>query len=400
MTSLSEKFLIAMTLIFSLPYLVWRVANRDLFAPLVVVQIGSGILLGPAIAGTYFPKYYALVFSPEVLQSLSGIALWAAMIFVWIAGIELDLKRSWEHRLETGVTALLALGAPLVLGILAGALLLTHTGWAGVDSTAWQFLAAIGMACAVTALPVLIIFMEKLEILQQPMGQRLLRYASLDDIAIWIVLALILMNWELMGRQIAFLLAFAVASYFVRWVMVRLAESDRWSVALIWLVLCGLAADWSGLHSLVGAFLAGAILESHWFDQGRLNALRHNVMLFVMPVFFLSTGLRTEWTGGGIMVFAAAGLLLTASIFGKLLGMQLAGKILRWESGEGMLLGWLLQTKGLVMIVFASVLLDKHIISGDTFTALLLMAVGSTMLTMPMVIPRLERSRAIVLKAK
>ena len=60
----------------------------------------------------------------------------------------------------------------------------------------WQFVLGVGMACAVTALPILILLMEKLEILRQPIGQRILRYASLDDIAIWGVLALILMDWD------------------------------------------------------------------------------------------------------------------------------------------------------------------------------------------------------------
>ena len=63
------------------------------------------------------------------------------------------------------------------------------------------------MACAVTALPILILLMEKIEILRQPLGQRILRYASVDDVAIWGVLALILMDWDRVGRQGGFLLA-------------------------------------------------------------------------------------------------------------------------------------------------------------------------------------------------
>ena len=62
------------------------------------------------------------------------------------------------------------------------------------------------MSCAVTALPVLVLLMEKLDILRQPMGQRILRYASLDDVAIWGVLAVIMLDWERMGRQVGFLL--------------------------------------------------------------------------------------------------------------------------------------------------------------------------------------------------
>ena len=64
------------------------------------------------------------------------------------------------------------------------------------------------MDCAVTALPILILLMDKLDVLRRPLGQRILRYASLDDIAIWAVLALILMDWRRVGRQIAFLAAF------------------------------------------------------------------------------------------------------------------------------------------------------------------------------------------------
>ena len=96
------------------------------------------------------------------------------------------------------------------------------------------------------------------------------------------------------------------------------------------------------------------------------------------------------------VVFAAAALLLAASVTGKLVGIQLAGRILKWEKGEASLIGWLLQTKALIMIIFANILLDKDIITNQTFTALLLMAVGSTMLTIPMVTPKLKTLKTMV----
>ena len=76
---------------------------------------------------------------------------------------------------------------------------------------------------------------------------------------------------------------------------------------------------------------------------------------------------------------------------GKLAGVHLAGWILGWPRREATVIGWLLQTKALIMIIFANILLDKHVISPATFTALLLMALGSTVLTMPVVLPRLKR---------
>ena len=395
----TEIFLIAMAIIFTVPYLIWRLGKTDYYAPLVVVQILTGILLGPGILGKAFPEYYQFVFSAPVIQSLNGIAWWAVMLFVMIAGIELDLSKAWAHRRESSITAGLALGTPLLFGCAAALLLLNGTSWMGPKALSWQFVLGVGMACAVTALPILILLMEKLDILRQPLGQRILRYASLDDIAIWGVLALILMDWDRVGRQVVFLLAFTLVCVFFRKGMRRLQERDRWYAALIWLAVVAFGADWAGLHFMVGAFLAGAVMDSDWFDQEKMDLLRHHVLLVLMPVFFLSTGLRTNWDVGGVAVFGVAALLLVASVSGKLLGIRLAGRILNWPAGEASIIGWLLQTKALIMIIFANILLDKQIITHETFTALLLMAVSSTMLTVPMVAPQLQGLKALMSKA-
>jgi Kef-type K+ transport system membrane component KefB len=396
----TEIYLIAMAIIFTLPYLIWRLGKTDYYAPLVVVQITAGVLLGPGILGKIYPDYYSFVFNPSVITALNGVAWWGVMIFVWIAGIELDLKKAWEHRRESGITAGLALGTPLVLGSVVAIGMLGFAGWIGPKATQWQFVLGVGMACAVTALPILILLMEKLAILRQPIGQRILRYASIDDIAIWGVLALILMDWERVGKQAAFLAAFSVCSYLLRRLMRWLPEKDRWYAGLMWLIVCSLGADWSGLHFMVGAFIAGAVLDTEWFNQEHMDMLRHNVLLVLMPVFFLSTGLRTNWTLGGQAVFIAAAVLLGASVVGKLAGVHLAGKILKWAPGEASIIGWLLQTKALIMIIFVNILLDKAIITSETFTALLLMAIASTMLTVPLVAPKLQRMKEIVFRSK
>lgn len=392
----TELYLIAMAIIFCVPYLIWRLGRTDYFAPLVVVQIITGILLGPGVLGAVYPDYYSFIFTADVVQSLNGLAWWAVMLFVWLAGIELDLGEAWKHRRESGITAGLALGTPLVFGAIVAVGMLGFDGWIGDRGQGWQFILGVGMSCAVTALPILILFMEKMEILRQPIGQRILRYASLDDVAIWGVLALVLMDWERIGRQGTFLALFAVACVGFRKLMLRLSERDRWYVALVWLALVSFGADWSGLHYMVGAFLAGMVMDHHWFEQKKLDTLRHNVLLVMMPVFFLSTGLRTSWSMGGWMVFVAAAALFAAQLAGKLAGVQLAGRILRWTPGEASIIGWLLQTKALIMIIFANVLLDKQIITSATFTALLLMAVASTMVTIPMVSPKLQRMRELI----
>jgi Kef-type K+ transport system membrane component KefB len=400
--STTEIFLIAMLIIFSLPYLIWRIGRTDYYAPLVVVQIMAGIFLGPGILGAIYPEYYKFVFSPPVVQSLNGIAWWAVMLFVMIAGVELDLKKTWEHKREGAITAGLALCTPLLFGCVAATGLiagpLADAGWMGPKAVTWQFILGIGMSCAVTALPILILLMEKLDILRQPIGQRILRYASLDDIAIWGVLAIILLDWTRVGRQLGFFVVFTVVTFAYRQLMMRLEEQDRWYVALIWLVVCSFAADWAGLHYMVGAFLAGAVMDAAWFNQEKMDLMRHHVLLVIMPVFFLSTGLKTNWAVGGTLVFVAAAILLLASVVGKLAGIHIAGKILGWEKGEASIIGWLLQTKALIMIIFVNILLDKGIITSETFTALLLMAVASTMMTTPVVYPKLQRLKSLIFK--
>jgi Kef-type K+ transport system membrane component KefB len=399
MMNTTEIFLIAMTLIFSVPYLIWRLGNTDYWAPLVVVQIITGIVLGPGVLGAIFPDYYRFVFNPQVIGALNGIAWWAVMVFVMIAGVELDLKKMWEYRRESGITASLALGVPMVFGSAAAVFLLWYSSaWMGPKAQGWQFVLGVGMSCAVTALPILILLMEKLDILRQPIGQRILRYASLDDVAIWGVLALILLDWDRVGRQLMFLFGFAIASYLFRRLMRKIPERDRWYAAFIWLSACSYFADWSGLHFMVGAFLAGMVMDGAWFDQDDMDKLRHFVLMMLMPVFFLSTGLRTNWQLGGVAVFGAGLLFLVVSVGGKMAGIHAAGKILKWEQGEASIMGWLLQTKGLIMIIFANVLLDKNIIANQTFTALLVMAVLSTMLTVPVVAPKLQKMKQLIFR--
>jgi Kef-type K+ transport system membrane component KefB len=391
--STNEIFLLAMLLVFVAPYLIWRLGRTDYFAPLVIVQIVTGLILGPGVLGAVFPEYHKFVFNPDVVKTLGGIAQWGVMLFVMLAGIELDLKKVWQFKRESITTAGLSLGMPLLFGCAAALLLVKYPGWMGPKAATWQFTLGTGMACAVTALPILVLLMEKLDILRQPMGQRILRYASLDDVAIWGVLALIMLDWERVGRQLGFLLAFTVLTFVFRRLMAALANSDRLFVAMIWLIACGFGADWSGLHFMVGAFLAGVVMDAEWFERDQLDGLFKNVLLVLMPVFFLSTGLRTKWDLGGYSVFFVAGLLMVASVGGKLAGAHIAGRLLGWKRGEASIIGWLLQSKGLIEIIFANILLDKGIITSDTFTALLLMAVGSTMLTVPVVNPKLNRAQ-------
>ena len=152
---------------------------------MVVVQIIAGISLGPSVLGAAFPGYYAFVFTAPVIHSHNGLAWWAVMVFVMAAGTELDLGRALAHRRASSIAASLTLGTPLLFGCAAALGMLLFAGWMGSGAQPGQFVVGVGMACTVTALPSLILLMERLDVLRHPLGQRVLRYASLDDIAIW-----------------------------------------------------------------------------------------------------------------------------------------------------------------------------------------------------------------------
>ena len=68
-----QLFLVAIGIIFTVPYLVWRLGRTEYYAPLVVVQIISGIVLGPGVLGRFFPGYYATVFGPRLEEHTSEL---------------------------------------------------------------------------------------------------------------------------------------------------------------------------------------------------------------------------------------------------------------------------------------------------------------------------------------
>jgi Kef-type K+ transport system membrane component KefB len=154
---------------------------------------------------------------------------------------------------------------------------------------------------------------------------------------------------------------------------------------MFWVIAIGFAADWAGLHYMVGAFLAGVVMKSDWFNEKDMDTFKKNVLLVLMPIFFLITGLKTNWSVSGLTVLLVAGVLLVTQFGSKLLGVSIAGKILGWKKKEALTIGVLLQTKALIEIIFCTILLDKEIITAQMFTALLLMAVFSTISTMPII---------------
>lgn len=387
----SEIFLFVLLGIFLLPYILWRVFKTDNFAPLPVVQIVIGVIFGPGIFGNFFPDTYSTLFNQDVLKMISGVATLGVVLFVFTAGVEVDIKDAWADKKDTLTTSFFALATPLFFGAIIAFTISSNDKWLGSDTTKFQFTLSVGMAMAVTALPILILLLDQMNILKSNIGVRCLRYSSFDDIAIWTVFALILLDWGRIFRQSIFFIVFIAISYFIFKYSNKIKEQDRLYFSLIWIIFCSYFSDWAGLHYLVGGFLAGFILKEDWLGHEVLQNLRKYVLILMMPVFFLNTGIRTQWELTDITVILLAILLFITQSSGKIFGTFISGKILNWNIKETITIGWLLQTKALIEIIFCTIMLDKGIISASMFTALLFMAIMSTVVTTPVVTRRLHK---------
>ena len=204
--STTEAFLLAITLVFAIPYLVWRLVN-GLLCPAGRRPDRRGRddwarRLGEACHA------WQVVFNPAVGKRLGGVSIWGVMVFVLIAGVELDLRKAWPHRRESSDRRPCARHA-VAVGLSRRRACLRRPDWIGSS-------APTGNSCrrrhglrrdrAADPDPA----DGKAGNPAPADGQRILRYASLDDIAIWGVLALILLDWERVGRQAGFLVVFAV----------------------------------------------------------------------------------------------------------------------------------------------------------------------------------------------
>jgi Kef-type K+ transport system membrane component KefB len=147
---------------------------------------------------------------------------------------------------------------------------------------------------------------------------------------------------------------------------------------------------------MVGAFLSGVVLDSDMVRPATDgHPPPHHVLLILMPVFFLSTGLKTDLERRGERRCSSPRRVARRRGRRKAArGAHRRPDPATGAEGEASIIGWLLQTKALIMIIFANILMDVQMITSETFTALLLMAVVSTMLTVPMVSPKLARMRA------
>jgi Kef-type K+ transport system membrane component KefB len=298
----------------------------------------------------------------------------------------------WKQAVAISVAAF---GGTFVLASLAGCSLgIFVPALMGAQATLLSFSMAIGLACAVTALPVLISMLHESNDQNSTLGKLAVRIAVLDDLWLWLMMAVLL---GLVNRQtnlgshllkVAGLVACAlflfkpvVHFFYQRFPSLRPANSIILGLTLI--VLCASASEALGLHALFGAFISGWIVPPPQIKLLKSLVLPVTQALFV-PFFFIATGMHIA-----LPVASSDLLLLTAgfTVMGlgiKMILASLAARATGLAWGESIELGALLQCKGLMEIVTLGIMHDAKIISTPVFSALIVMALLCTILTAPM----------------
>jgi Kef-type K+ transport system membrane component KefB len=386
--------------IIAVPAAVLRLAGLRRVVPLVVVQILLGLSLGPTLLGRVAPDAYRILFSPPALVPLSGIASIAVLFFGFTTGLHID-SAMFRGKVRTLLvtTAASTLG-PTALGALGGWLIAVgFPAELGTRHSPLEFAAAIGIASGVTALPVLGAILGEMQLLGTRVGSFALSMAAISDAALWLMLSGLLVSaasktvdgvglvTQVMMLPLYLMLMIFVVRPLVRRLVVarmhaRVLSGSGFAVVCAVALASAVATEAMGLHYILGAFIAGATMPNE-LRRPLLDRLQTMTTDVLMPFFFMRAGLTAVIDPSSpafLEIFAVTTLL---AIPGKLVATALAARWMgeTWRVALG--LGALMQTKGLMEVIVLTILLENDFISVTVFSALMLMAVGSTALAMP-----------------
>ena len=363
------------------PWIVWRLLRLESWMPLPMFQIFCGILIGPSAFGSLHPELFSEVFTQPVRASLDTIQTLAIIVFAFIAGLELKPREVLAQEGSAIWTkAVQVIILPIVMAAVCFYLFFDSGLWHDPQVSVMKFAWAMGVATCITALPMMVIASKSLGIWGTDLYRRLLALVTFDDLVLWLTVSLIVAFGQTM--QLAGL--FFAATALMYWLWPRLMDylgETSWPTLTVTLVFVWSAFSyWAGLHWLLGAFLAGMIIPRH--TTAWLGGMDQHQMYWLMPVFFIWTGLKVQWTSDISVILGAALAMYTIAVITKFAGVWLAYR----DQGLRMVMfkTALLQNKGLMEIFLATVLLKAQIITGDMFAAVVIMSLVSTGSAVPL----------------
>ncbi len=365
--------------------------------PQVVGEILAGILLGPSLFGIIAPETFQFIFEKNSVSILAVVSQLGLILFMFTVGLHSRaLERNAAGRRAVIISAV-SIILPFILGISVAPLL--YNSFAQTGASGIIFALFFGIACSITAFPVLARIISDKGLNKNPISQMALHCAAIDDITAWIILATIIgltkssafsllvmtLGLSILGILFLFkvmspLISFAIQSK-------KFSEPQQFTLALLTLLCSSLYFESIGVHALFGAFLAGTLMPANKRFRERLKLrIEYVAGLILLPVFFAVTGLKTEITliNSWELLATCLGIIILC-VVGKLAGAALAAKFCNFSWKESVFIGVLMNTRGLMELVVLNIGLELNIISHSLFTMMVIMALVTTFMTGPLV---------------
>ncbi|HEY2588072.1 MAG TPA: cation:proton antiporter [Tepidisphaeraceae bacterium] len=381
--------------------------------PQVVGEMVAGIMLGPSVLGALSQHFHSNIqqrlFPPgpslELLNILSELGV---IFFLFLVGLEFEMDLVKNRGRSTVFTALSSIAVPFALGM-GVALFLESRGLFG-DVPRLPAALFVGAAMSVTAFPVLARILTERNLQKTKLGVATIAAAAINDVAAWVILAFVVAvahtaaqassgsshgKWDAL-RTIGLAAGFGTVMFaFVRPFLKRLEliyqRQGRLSqnvIAVLFLLILGCA--WSteriGIHAMFGAFLLGVVMpKGTQFVRHVTEKIEDFTVVFLLPIFFAYTGLKTQL---GLLnepvLWMYAALIVATACLGKFGGAAVVAKAFGATWRESSAIGILMNTRGLVELVILTVGLQFGVINDKVFAMMVIMALVTTFMTTPL----------------
>jgi Kef-type K+ transport system membrane component KefB len=373
---------------------------RKFHQPRVVGEMFAGILLGPSLLGWIAPQFSAYLFPPSSLGFLNALSQVGVVIFMFLVGLGIDPRELKQQSHAAVMVSHVSITAPFVLASLLALFLYPRLSDDSVSFT--NFALFMGAAMSVTAFPVLARILVERDMMKSALGNVAIASAAVDDVTGWCILAYIVVLiraahqttsiWVTLGGILLFAL---IMIYGVRFLLRGLERTfqkygeiseNRMAFLLLLALASALCTERLGIHLLFGSFLMGAIMPKEpKFVRYILDRFETVTITLLLPLFFAFTGLHTNvgLLKGPAMWFYC-GLIILVAAAGKLGGSMAAARLsgMPWREAAG--LGTLMNTRGLMGLVILDIGLDIKIISPALFSMMVVMALVTTFMAVPL----------------
>ncbi len=368
--------------------------------PAVVGEVLAGILLGPSLLGWVWPEAAGFLFPKESLGVLKLLSQIGVCLFMFVVGLELEVSHLRQKARTAVMVSHVSIMFPYFLGVLAALFLYPNYSASGTSFPAFALF--MGIALSITAFPVLARILAERGIAKTFLGSTAITCAAVDDATAWAILAFVVAIARAtslvstafcLGLVIVFvvLMLWGVRPRLPRWLGVDRMEGGAPSRAvlgtvLILLLSSALATELIGIHALFGAFVAGVVMpDKKEFRDYLVVRLESFSSLFLLPLFFAFSGLRTQV---GLLDDATSWLvclgIISIATLGKLGGTMVTARLTGMNWNDSFALGALMNTRGLVELVALNIGYDLGILPPRIFAMMVLMALVTTFMTGPL----------------